>query len=235
MTNGYGRETLAVASVLAGNLAVHTVVPDALHIPVNLGTASFVSALALCGGAGLDDLGLDPAQLMRGVRAGLGAGALIAGGVALAARSERARPFFADQRVADHTPRRAAYELALRIPLATALAEELLFRGALPALLATRHRETTATVVSAALFGAWHIVPTLASLETAAAGTLVADRRAQRAGAVAAVGGVTALAGIAFAALRRRSGSVVAPVLAHAALNASSFVVARLVAGTAAP
>jgi membrane protease YdiL (CAAX protease family) len=213
--------------VLASNVAVHRLLPDAVHIPVNVGTASVVSMLALRAGAGVDELGLDATRFASGVRAGLSAAALVVGGVGVAASQGRLRSFFADQRVANYSAGRAAYELWVRIPIGTAFAEELLFRGALPALFAERHSDTTAAAVSAALFGVWHILPTFTSLETAAIGAAVSRGMAQRAGAVAAVGATTAVAGLAFFALRKRSGSLLAPVLAHAALNTSSFAVAR--------
>lgn len=75
-------------------------------------------------------------------------------------------------------------------------------------------------------FGLWHVPPTLASLRSAAL-----DRHAKgQAGVTAAVAGVvaaTAAAGTWFAVLRLGTGSVIAAALAHTALTATAYVVAR--------
>jgi membrane protease YdiL (CAAX protease family) len=64
-------------------------------------------------------------------------------------------------------------------------------------------------------FGAWHVPP---SWRHAAGKPLRA-----RVAAVALDVGTTTLAGLAFARLRARSGSVVAPALVHAALNGTAL------------
>jgi membrane protease YdiL (CAAX protease family) len=103
---------------------------------------------------------------------------------------------------------------AVRIVLATALGEEIIFRGVIYGLAATVSIRA-AVVVSSATFGAWHIVD---AFEAAGTG-------APMIGSLALVAGVVLVTGLAgallFAPLRRRTGAVYAPALVHAALNLS--------------
>jgi membrane protease YdiL (CAAX protease family) len=102
----------------------------------------------------------------------------------------------------------------------------VIFRGVLLALGQRSRSNTWAVATSSALFGLWHVVPTLESLARNADGP--AGQRV--AASTAAVVAATAGAGAAFAALRLLSGSVVAPVIAHATLNMVTFAGVRLTA-----
>jgi membrane protease YdiL (CAAX protease family) len=223
------REVVAVAWTFGANVVVHRVLHHATHVPANLIAAGGVVGLAASAGASARDLGLVLDELPRGARLGLGAGAAIATGVALAAALPATRPQFADRRVSEVGGGRAAYELLVRIPIGTALAEELLFRSALPALFAQRHSARAAALASAALFGLWHVLPTVASIDSHPVGAQIGVTPSHRASAVAGVVATTAVAGLAFGWLRRRAGSVIAPAIAHAVLNASTYAAGRLV------
>ena len=152
---------------------------------------------------------------------------MIAVGLGVASCSDAVRARFGDERVAGHGRARAAYELAVRIPVETAVSEEVIFRSALLGLALSRRSTPAALASTSLLFGLWHVLPTWASLDGSALGTLTGTRPAPRVTSVVGVVGATTCAGLAFAALRLRSGSVVAPVVAHAALNMTSFVIAR--------
>jgi membrane protease YdiL (CAAX protease family) len=103
------------------------------------------------------------------------------------------------------------------IALAPAFFEELLFRGVvLPALL-RRLATSTALVVSAALFAAIHIDPTFAFLGLARHDTSLALGAFYRVPFALAVG-------LGLGALRIRSGSLWPSTVAHALLNAITFV-----------
>jgi len=222
------RRAEAIVAVLgfAANLA-QWALPAGGRMATNLAAAAAGTALGRASGLEWDELGLAPASFGPGVRAGVVAGAVLATGVVVATRSPRIRDRFVDDRIGDHHPRRAAFELAARIPLETALAEELLFRGALLGIALQRRSVPAAVLSTSVLFGLWHVLPTWAGLdavEPADGGGTVARLRS-----VAATVAATTGAGAAFAVIRLRSGSVLAPVLAHAALNATSFVVTRRV------
>jgi membrane protease YdiL (CAAX protease family) len=106
------------------------------------------------------------------------------------------------------------------IPVGTVLLEEVAFRGVLWGLLRRARGTATATVVSSLLFGLWHALPSLglASANQAISGTVGSGRSAE---VVTVLGtmGFTALAGVVFCELRRRSGSLLAPAGLHWAVN----------------
>ena len=72
----------------------------------------------------------------------------------------------------------------------------------------------------------WHVLPAMATISDSAALTGMSGR-VGRAGAVAGAVVATTVGGIVFAELRRRSGSVVAPILLHATVNVAAFAAAR--------
>lgn len=120
------------------------------------------------------------------------------------------------------------YEIAVNTPLGTVVLEEFAFRGLLLALF-LRHTSMWRSVLwSSLLFGAWHILPTLTSAASNGAMEQLASTPVGLVGVV--VGNVlsTAIAGAVFAYLRLRSGSLLAPALAHLATNDISFVVGWL-------
>ena len=110
--------------------------------------------------------------------------------------------------------------------LLTAIPEEFAFRGVLLGSALRLWGPWRASLITSALFGLWHIEPTLHTMS---------DNRAV-AGASATAGGqillvlgsiaVTFLAGLVFCWLRLRSRSLIAPVMAHAATNGLALAVA---------
>lgn len=218
-----------VVTVLAlRNIAGDTSVPATWYVPTNLVVGALVLVVAVQGGASAGELGLAGADVTRGLKVG-GAVALVAVAVVAAtAAAPVTSGLFADQRVADVTsggPPALAYQALVRIPLGTALFEEVAFRGVLLALVARHWSTGVAVAASSALFGLWHIRPTLSALAT----NDVVESGAAQAGAVVGAVVVTGLAGVLFCGLRLASGSLVAPVVVHAAINSSSIVAAYLV------
>jgi uncharacterized protein len=224
-----GRELAAVALTFSGNAVVHRALPYAGHIPANLLTAGGVTGLALLAGASLDELGLSPAFARDGLRLGTIAGGAAVLVVAVGAILPSTRERFVDRRVSEAGDRRALYELAVRIPLGTALAEEVLFRSGLTALFGRRRSRTVAVAMSSGLFGLWHVLPEVDAFESNAAGATFGPSRRARFGSVAAVVAATAVAGVGFSLLAQRARSVVAPVILHAALNGSAYAAGRLI------
>jgi uncharacterized protein len=224
-----GAELAAAGALLAWNAAVNRVVPSPAYVPANLAAAGLSLAAARRAGVSAAELGLDRQRAGRGLRVGLAAAAPLVAVVAIGAALPATRRFLVDDRRATTGGARyALYHTLVRIPLGTAVAEEALFRGALLGLLTQRHPRARAVAVSSALFGCWHVLPTLDTLALNPLGATVGDR-AGTGGAVLASVAVTALAGLGFSWLRFRGDSVVAPVVAHAALNSSAFAAARLV------
>ena len=222
-------ELAGVAVLALHNVTVHRLLTAPADAALNLATAVGLAGFARRVGCDDGDLGIRPEDAASGLRLGLAAAALAGGAVAIGAAVPGTRRFFDDRRVRDASRRQAGYHLAVRIPLATALAEELLFRGALLALLRRERSPATAVAWTSLLFGAWHVLPTLEDYHGNPASTLVGNPGRGQWLAVLATTASTAAAGSGFAWLRLRSRSLVAPVLAHAALNASAYLAGRWV------
>ena len=188
-----------------------------------------VTALLLVGawraGWQARELGLARDRLLRGLGFGLVATGVVVAvvliGVLLAERVPLIAGLLADQRAADASER-LLFETTLRIPLGTALFEEVLFRGVLFAAWARVGGTSAAVLGSSLVFGLWHVPPTMVALELN--GVAVATA----AGVLGVVGGVvvTAVGGVLFAWLRWASGSLLAPVLAHTATNVAGLLAA---------
>jgi membrane protease YdiL (CAAX protease family) len=217
-------EVAAVSLTAAANLAVNRVPPLA-YVPANLGAAGALTWFARRLGASWSDMGMDRHRLGTGVRWGLAAAIPIAGAIALGVAIPATRRFFVDERAEAAGPREVLHQTLVRIPLGTALAEEVLFRGALLGILERRRSRAVADAWSGVLFGLSHILPTIDRLNGTHAETVGNERHA-RAGAVLGVVLATMAAGYGLAWLRDRSGSLAAPVIAHAALNDLAFLAA---------
>jgi CAAX protease family protein len=114
----------------------------------------------------------------------------------------------------------ALLDALVLIPVGTVLLEEVAFRGVLWGLLRRARGTATATAVTSLLFGLWHVLPSLglASANQAISGTVGSGRSAELVTVLATMG-FTALAGVVFCELRRRSGSLLAPAGLHWAVN----------------
>jgi uncharacterized protein len=213
---------VAIAAVLfvlvAVNLWVH-VGPDGVHIVTGPLAALLLLALARAAGLSWTELGLGGQALLPGVQYAAVAVVVVAVVYAAGVAIPLTRGAFRDTRY--HLGLRAALYLSLvAIPLGTVLFEEVAFRGVLWGLLARDFGIPVATVVSAVLFGLWHVLPAvdLARTHISVRGVTAAGGR-RVAFTVLATILFTTLAGVLFAELRRRSGSLVAPIGLHWATN----------------
>jgi CAAX protease family protein len=184
------------------------------YVPANVCATG--AALAAAGASGLaaSDVGVRPGALRPGGAASRLAGA-VAASWAVAAAVPAARPLLRDNRVTDPGVRAAAYQALVRIPLGTVLWEETAFRGVLQAALRRVLPGPAAIGVTSAVFGLWHIRPTLEALR---ANGLAGSRSRAVTGVAAGVAATTA-GGALFSWLRARSGTLAAPVLLHLATN----------------
>ncbi len=116
------------------------------------------------------------------------------------------------------------------IPVGTVLLEEVAFRGVLWGLLRRIGGTAVATCVSSALFGLWHILPSLGLAgDNEAIGNVVGRGRSAQVVAVLGTVAFTALSGVVFCELRRRSGSVLASAGLHWAVNGLSVLASAAV------
>jgi uncharacterized protein len=204
-----------------------------LSVPAGLAASAGTLALTRRWGASWQDVGLSPADAPRGVRVGLAAAAPIAGVLIAGAIHPRTRRLFADERVVDATRGEAAYHMVLRIPIGTAVTEEVLFRAALVPVASAWLGPRRAVWYSSFVFGLWHVPPALEAHRSNPEGAAAADRLGGRVATVVATVAATTAAGIALCELRRRSRSLLAPIIAHMTLNAVAFGIARVAVGRA--
>ncbi len=163
------RATATAVALLAAayNVAVNRVLPQATHVPANLVAAAFATALGRTAAhASWSELGLGREQLRRGLVMGGAVSLAAAGIVGAAAVTPATGRFFVDERVHEVSPPAAAYEVGVRIPFATALPEEVVFRGVLLGVLQRSHTETTSIAWTSTLFGLWHLLPTLDTMHS---------------------------------------------------------------------
>jgi CAAX protease family protein len=196
------------------------------YVSVGLLTAA-LALIAWTSGATLADLGLGRADGPAGVRYGACAFGVVLLVLVGAAVLPATNGFLHDSR-GQISGGRLLFELGVSVVLLTAIPEEFAFRGVLLGSALRLWGPWRASVITSLLFGLWHIEPTLHTMS---------DNRAV-AGAAASVGGqvlvvlgavaVTFAAGLVFCWLRLRSRSLIAPVMAHAAINGLALTVAWL-------
>jgi membrane protease YdiL (CAAX protease family) len=218
----------AIPAAAALDLLAHR-----LGSPVSRTAARYGSAVALLGiartaGVSWAELGLDRKQLGSGVRTGVVAGACAAAAIVAAAALPATRGLFLDDRAAPAASRGDLAAGLARITLAAVPPEELTYRSALYGLLLGNGTRAGAVTWPSVLFGVSHVLPTLSTMSKTAIGQHLVHRPLRQAAFVAGNVAVTSAAGAVFAWLRLRSGSVLAPVLAHAALNDSALVAGRV-------
>jgi membrane protease YdiL (CAAX protease family) len=221
--------TTAVAIVVVMLVLVVTNVwvhlgPGQVHVVTGPLAALLLLVLARVAGLSWQELGLGQETLVRGAQVGVVAALCVAIVYSVAVAIPFTRNAFRDARYSIGA-RAAFYTALVAIPLGTVLFEEVAFRGVLWGLLVQDLGVVPATILSAGLFGVWHVLPATALARTH---TSVQGRSADGKNSagprrititVLATMAFTALAGIVFAELRRRSGSLVAPIALHWATN----------------
>jgi membrane protease YdiL (CAAX protease family) len=219
-------EIAVLATAACLNVLVSGALPERYYVPAGLAAGALASGIALMGGVSLAELGLGPRSAVAGAGFGVALALPVSAGILAGARFGHVDSLYEPSHFEGWDAGRACYEVMLRTPFGTALPEEMIFRGALLALASRSRGPAVASARTSALFGVWHMLPTIARLQS----TTVAARRParQRAAWVLLSMAVTAAAGLALAALRQRSGSLIAPWLVHWAANAAGFAAAWL-------
>lgn len=198
------------------------------YVPANLAAAAALLTAARAAGLSWAELGLARRHVRAGLRWGAVCLALVAAGYAVALALPVVRPLLADARTSGLDGTELAYRTLVRVPLGTVLWEELAFRGVLLAVLARLVPVRRAVWVSAAVFGLWHVRPTMSAL---AVNDLGGGPLLTAVAVLAACLG-TAVAGVVLAELRLRSGSLAAPALLHVATNSLGTLAAAAAHGT---
>ncbi len=216
-----GRLGWAVAAVVAFLASVNIADNRVAHVSLVLGPAGAVVLLAIARWAGLGwpELGLGRGTWRRGLAWAAAAIAVVAVVFAAGAALPLTRSAFRDARY--HLGWGDALLTAfVLIPLGTVLFEEVAFRGVLWGLLRRGWGTPVATIVSSALFGVWHVLPSLGlATSNQAIGNAVGRGTSGQALSVLGTVLFTGLAGVVFCEARRRSGSLLASAGLHWAVN----------------
>ena len=193
---------------------------------INVCAAGAALSVAAATGLTATDLGLGREQLLPGLRLGSRLATATAAGWLVIAAVPATRPVLGDERIAGLSGRQVAYQVLVRIPLGTVLWEETAFRGVLQAALERVMPGGAAVGMTSAVFGVWHIRPTVGALRA----NRLAQGRRQTVAAVTSAVMASAAGGAFLSWLRIRSGSLAAPILLHLATNCLGPVAACAIA-----
>ncbi len=221
-------DVAVVVVVLAcTNLIAHftTAWANIVAVPV---AAGILLALVRRRGLGWAELGLSPRHWRRGSVYALAAVGMVLAAVAIGALLPVTRPFFLADRYA--TVSGALIASMIVIPLQTVIPEELAFRGVLHGTLDRAWGARGVFAAGSLLFGLWHVASSfgLTSGNRGLSGMLPGGPLGQVVGIALAVL-ATAAAGTVFTWLRRRSGSLLAPIALHWSVNGAGALAAAIV------
>ncbi|MET0898987.1 MAG: CPBP family intramembrane glutamic endopeptidase [Mycobacterium sp.] len=209
------------------NLIAHFTTPWASIATV---PAAAVGLLALVRARGVcwSELGLGREHWRSGAGYAAGAVGLVLSVIAIGAMLPWTRPMFMNDNYA--TLSGALLASMIIIPLQTVIPEELAFRGVLHGALNRAWGVRGAAAAGSLLFGLWHISTSLGLTSSNVGFTKIFGG-----GIVGVIAGVvlavvaTGVAGFVFTWLRRRSGSLIAPIALHWSLNGMGALAAALV------
>lgn len=212
------RVWLAVTVVVLATYDVlrRLVIPDGAHFVTNTAMIGVVAALAVGARATRRELGLERERVRSGLRlGGLVLAAVMMTVVCVTAVSDDPLGLGAGRTDLSSA---LLFQVFVEIPIATVVFEELAFRGLVVALLERICAPRAAVAWSALLFGLWHLGPAWPGADIAGIGRAIG------------IVGATAIAGVVLHLLKRRSGSLVAPMIAHWATNGAALAIVWLMA-----
>jgi membrane protease YdiL (CAAX protease family) len=218
---------VVVAVLAITNLVAHFTTPWASIATV---PAAAVGLLILVRrrGLGWSELGLGREHWRAGAGYAVAAVAVVLSVIAIGALLPATRPLFMNNNYA--TISGALIASMVVIPLQTVIPEELAFRGVLHGALNRAWGFRGVATAGSLLFGLWHIATSLGLTSSN-----VGFTRLFGGGVVGTVAGVllavvaTGIAGFVFTWLRKRSGSLLAPIALHWSLNGMGALAAALV------
>ncbi len=221
-------DVAVVVVVLAlTNLIAHFTTPWASVVTVPVAAIGLAAWLRM-NGLGWAELGLGREHWKSGAAYAVGAVALVVTVIAVGALLPLTRPMFMNHHYA--TISGALLASMIIIPLQTVIPEELAFRGVLHGALNRAWGFRGVALTGSLLFGLWHVATSLGLTSSN-----VGFTRLFGGGVVGMLAGVvmavvaTAAAGFVFSWLRRRSGSLLAPIALHWSLNGLGALAAALV------
>jgi uncharacterized protein len=209
------------------NLVAHFTTPWASAATVPAAAVGLL-VLVRSRGLGWSELGLSREHWKAGTGYALAAVAVVLTVIVIGAALPWTRPMFMNNNYA--TLSGALIASMIIIPLQTVIPEELAFRGVLHGALNRAWGFRGVAAAGSLLFGLWHIATSFGLTSSN-----VGFTRVFGGGVLGTVAGVvlavaaTAVAGFVFTWLRRRSGSLLAPIALHWSLNGLGALAAALV------
>ncbi|OBK60241.1 abortive infection protein [Mycobacterium colombiense] len=218
---------VVVVVLVLTNLIAHFTTPWASIATVPAAAVGLV-ILMRWRGLGWADLGLGREHWKPGMGYAVAAVAVVASVIALGVLLPETRPLFMNNRYA--TISGAMIASMVVIPLQTVIPEELAFRGVLHGALNRAWGFRGVALAGSLLFGLWHVATSFGLTSsnvgfTRLFGGGIVGMMVGVTGAVLATGA----AGFVFSWLRRRSGSLIAPIALHWSLNGLGALAAALV------
>jgi membrane protease YdiL (CAAX protease family) len=223
----YADIAVVVVVLALTNLLAHFTTPWA-NVAVVPAAAVGLVLLIRSRGLGWSELGLGREHWRSGAGYALAAVALVGAVIAVGALLPFTRPMFLNDHYA--TLSGALIASMIIIPLQTVIPEELAFRGVLHGALNRAWGFRGVAAAGSLLFGLWHIATSLGLTASNVGFTKILGGGVF--GMVAGVVGAviaTGAAGFVFTWLRRRSGSLIAPIALHWSLNGLGALAAALV------
>lgn len=218
------QEVVLIILILLYSTVLGRLVPKKYHLYLNIGIAAVAITLGLAFGLSLENMGLALDRILPGIYWAFIVSVVIIVSMLIISTIPILRRFFLGDNLSHANGKFIAFEAAVRIPLGTALVEEILFRGVLLGLLLQHHSKIEALLISAAIFGLWHIFPTMDSLKSnITAAKVIANKTPRAAGSIAGVVVITFIAGLFFGWLKILANSIVSPWLVHWSINASGI------------
>jgi membrane protease YdiL (CAAX protease family) len=218
---------VVVVVLVLTNLIAHFTTPWASIATVPAAAVGLV-ILVRCNGLGWAELGLGSEHWKSGMGYALAAVTVVGSVIAVGVLLPMTRPMFMNHHYA--TISGALIASMVIIPLQTVIPEELAFRGVLHGALNRAWGFRGVALVGSLLFGLWHVATSLGLTSSN-----VGFTRLFGGGIVGMLAGVTlavlatGAAGFVFSWLRRRSGSLIAPIALHWSLNGLGALAAALV------
>jgi uncharacterized protein len=209
------------------NVIAHFTTPWASIVTVPAAAVGLV-VLVRSRGLGWAELGLSREHWKAGAGYAIAAVVVVSSVIAIGMLLPWTRPMFLNNNYA--TVSGALIASMIIIPLQTVIPEELAFRGVLHGALNRAWGFRGVAAAGSLLFGLWHIATSLGLTSSNVGFTRIfgGGLPGTIAGVVLAVA-ATAVAGFVFTWLRRRSGSLIAPIALHWSLNGLGALAAALV------
>jgi uncharacterized protein len=218
---------VVVVVLVLTNLIAHFTTPWASIATVPAAAVGLV-VLVRWRGLGWTELGLGREHWRSGLGYALAAVAVVLSVIVVGVLTPMTRPMFMNHHYA--TISGAVIASMVIIPLQTVIPEELAFRGVLHGALNRAWGFRGVALMGSLLFGLWHVATSLGLTSSN-----VGFTRLFGGGIVGMLAGVTlavlatGAAGFVFSWLRRRSGSLIAPIALHWSLNGIGALAAALV------